>query len=239
MTEFTTEKFSGPLGLLLNLIDQEELDITEISLAKIADQYVEYIRSAVDINPEEMADFLLLASKLLFAKSKALLPYLYVGEEDDEIDDLERQLKMYKEFVEASKKIKDTILKKNFLFLPPLSKSRRHQFDLPVFNAPTKIDTSVLKEEFLKIVSKLEKRVEKKLPEEKLESKVSIDDKIGSLRQMIVQKVRVSFSKFLRTAKDKTEMVVSFLAVLELIKQKELVFEQEDLFSEIHIKRNI
>lgn len=76
MIEFTTEKFSGPLGLLLQLIEGEKLDITEINLAKIADQYVSYLRTLSDTDAEEMADFLVIAAKLLFIKSKALLPYL-------------------------------------------------------------------------------------------------------------------------------------------------------------------
>ncbi len=238
MLEFTTEKFSGPLGLLLNLIEQEEMDITEVTLAKIADQYIEYIKSVNDINPEEMADFLLVASKLLFAKSKALLPYLYTGDEDDEIDDLERQLRMYKEFVMASKGIKETILKKKFMFLPPLTKSRRSQFNLPVFTEPTNLTTDILKKEFLKLLTNLEKRIEPKLPEEKLEPKVNIEEKISLIKKMLLDKIKVSFSKFVETAKSRTEIVVSFLAILELAKQHELVFEQEGLFSEIHLTRN-
>jgi len=99
MRDVSVEQFSGPFGLLLSLIESEKMDITEISLAKIADEYVTYIRGAQDIDPEELADFLVVAAKLLFIKSKALLPYLYSGEEDEEIDDLERQLKMYKEFI--------------------------------------------------------------------------------------------------------------------------------------------
>ena len=94
--DFTTEKFSGPLGLLISMIEGEEMDITEIALAKIADDYVNYIRSAENIDPDEMADFLVVAAKLLFIKSKALLPYLYTAEDEAEVDDLEKQLRMYK-----------------------------------------------------------------------------------------------------------------------------------------------
>ena len=104
MLEFKTEKFSGPLALLLSLIEKEELDITEVNLAKIADQYVEYIKRNSNLSVDEMADFLVIAAKLLYAKSKALLPYLYADDEDDDIEDLEKQLKMYQEFVAASKK---------------------------------------------------------------------------------------------------------------------------------------
>ena len=94
---FKIDKFEGPLGLLLQLIEKEEMDITEISLAKIADQYIEYIRSYKGIGPEEMADFLVVAAKLLLIKSRALLPFLK-GEAEEEIQEFEHQLRMYKEF---------------------------------------------------------------------------------------------------------------------------------------------
>lgn len=236
--DFTTEKFSGPLGLLLSMIESEEMDITEIALAKIADEYVNYIRSASDIDPDEMADFLVIAAKLLFIKSKALLPYLYTAEDEQEVDDLERQLKMYKEFVAASQKIKGIIAEKKFLFLPPLLKNRRQQFNLPVFTAPVKINSDLMHEVFLKLLSALEKLKEEKLPESRLEPKISIDDKILQIKKMILDKARVNFSKLLETAENKTEIIVSFLAVLELAKQKELVFEQDELFGEINITRN-
>lgn len=238
MMDFTTEKFSGPLGLLLSMIESEEMDITEIALAKIADEYVNYIRSASDIDPDEMADFLVIAAKLLFIKSKALLPYLYTAEDEQEVDDLERQLKMYKEFVAASQKIKGIIAEKKFLFLPPLLKNRRQQFNLPVFTAPVKINSDLMHEVFLKLLLALEKLKEEKLPESRLEPKISIDDKILQIKKMILDKARVNFSKLLETAENKTEIIVSFLAVLELAKQKELVFEQDELFGEINIARN-
>ncbi len=238
MLEFTTENFSGPLGLLLELTEREEMDITEVNLAKIADEYVAHIKAAVNIDPEEMADFLLIASKLLFAKSKALLPYLYADSEDDELDDLERQLKMYKEFILASQKIKEAILLKRFMFVPPLIKSRRSQIKLPAFTEPSNLSIDILRAEFIKLITNLEKRIEPKLPEERLEPKINIEERISLIRQMLLQKIKISFSRFLETAKSKTEVVVSFLAILELAKQHELVFEQEELFSEIHIKCN-
>lgn len=238
MIEFTSEKFSGPLGLLLSLIESEEMDITEVNLAKIADEYVNYIRSSKDIDPEEMADFLVVAAKLLLIKSKALLPYLYTAEDDAEVDDLEKQLRMYKEFVAASLKIKEIILEKNFLFLPPLIKNRRQQFNLPVFTAPLKVNPQILHDLFEKIILNLAKTREEVIPEKTLEPKINIDDKISLIKKMLLDKIRVNFSKLLAGAENKTEVIVSFLAVLELAKQRELFFEQEELFSEIHLIRN-
>lgn len=237
MVDVTTEKFSGPLGLLLSLIESEEMDITEIALAKIADEYVAYIRSAANIDPEEMADFLVIAAKLLFIKSKALLPYLYTKEDEEEVNDLERQLRMYKEFITASEKIREALAAKRFQFLPPLIKNRRQQFNLPVFTAPLKVNPGVLREVLNNLLKALAKKIEEKLPEARLEPKINIEDRIASIKQMLFEKVKVNFSKLLAASQTKTELIVNFLAVLELAKQKELNFEQDELFSEIHITR--
>lgn len=236
MIEVATEKFSGPLGLLLSLIESEEMDITEISLAKIADEYVKRLREASDIDPEEMADFLVVAAKLLYIKSKALLPYLYTDEEE-EIDDLERQLRMYKEFIAASEKVKKIILSGRWLFVPPLNKSRRQQFNLPAFSPPTKLTVEILHDKFSALVVLIEKSREKPLEERSLEVQINIEEKIGLLKRMLVDKLKVNFTRLLATATSRTEVIVSFLAVLELAKQRELFFEQAELFSEIHISR--
>lgn len=241
MMDFTTEKFSGPLGLLLSLIESEEMDITEIALAKIADEYVAYIRANQGIDPEELADFLVIAAKLLLIKSKALLPYLYAGEAEEEIDDLERQLKMYKEFVVASQKVKELVLSDRRLFLPPLTKNRRHGFNLPVFCPPAKVNIALLQERFLilldNLARQLARQAEETLSEETLEPKINIDDKILAIKQMLLNKIKVNFSKLLTSAATRTEAIVSFLAILELVKQKELFFEQDGLFGEIYISK--
>lgn len=236
MMEITTEKFQGPLGILLKLIEQEEMDITEIALAKIADEYLAYIETAGNIGPEEMADFLVIAAKLLFIKSKALLPYLISAEEEEEITELEGRLRMYKEFIEASVKIAELIGAKKFLFSPlVLNKNfRRFKVATPAFNAPSNLDSALLQEKFLALLGRLMVK-EEKLDEKRLEPKISIDERIDHIRKLLAQKLRFSFSQFLKGAKSKTEVIVSFLAVLELAKQRELLFEQGELFSEIHV----
>ncbi len=237
MIEVTTEKFSGPLGLLLSLIESEEMDITEISLAKIADEYVKHLREASDINPEEMADFLVVAAKLLYIKSKALLPYLYTDEEEEEIDDLERQLRMYKEFITASQKVKEIIISGRWLYVPPLNKNRRQQFNLPAFSPPAKLTSEILRDKFLALVALIEKSREKPLEEKSLDAQVNIEEKIGMIKRMLLGKIKVNFTRLLSSSTSRTEIIVSFLAVLELAKQRELFFEQTELFSEIHISR--
>jgi segregation and condensation protein A len=238
MIEFQTEKFSGPLGLLLSMIETEKMDITEINLAKIADDYVSYIKQLENIDPEELSDFLVVAAKLLYIKSKALLPYLVIDDEEDDGADLERQLKMYKEFVDASLKIKDIISSGDFSFIPETNKPRRQEEEVISFLPPAKTTISDLHAKMSSLIKELEKEIEKRLPEEKLPPKINIEEKIFLIKDMLIKKARVSFSELVSQAKDKTEKIVSFLAVLELAKQEQLVFEQADIFSEIHILNN-
>lgn len=233
MVEFKVEKFEGPLGILLQLIEAEKMDITEIALANIADQYLVYLERAENIDSEELADFLLIAAKLLYIKSKALLPYLVVEEEDQGVADLERQLRMYKEFIDASEKIKALIASGNHLFTSALPAKNRSALN-PGFYPPMKLDVSAMQEVFSRVITKL-KPIIKKLEEKSLEPKISIEERIDSIRLMVKNQLRLNFSKLLRGFSTRTELIVNFLAVLELAKQREVFFEQDELFGEIHL----
>jgi segregation and condensation protein A len=234
MLNVKLEKFEGPLSLLLKIIEAEKMDIAEISLAKIADQYVEFIRNTSDIDPESMADFLVVAAKLLYLKSKALLPYLFPVE-DEGVDDLERQLKMYREFLEAMKKIEARLKEKLFMFEPTERKLWKIIGEEDKFFAPPK---KLQKEELPEIFKEfLAKNRIIRLEEKTIEHKVNIEEKIQGIRDALLSKINFSFREFLAKAESKTEVIVSFLAVLELMKQKTISVEQGELFAEILILR--
>lgn len=243
MLNIKINAFEGPLGLLLQLIEKEEMDITQVSLAKIADQYIEYISGNKEINPEEMADFLVVASRLLLIKSKALLPFLY-PEEEEEIKDLELQLKMYKEFLEAMKKIEALIGRKRFMF--PREFNRKAMLanflnasaglSAGLFSPPKNLLAPALKEVFLDFLGRV--KLPEELEEEKLERKINIEEKIVAIQKMLIERIKFGFSRILASAKSKTEIIVSFLAMLELIKQRNIIVEQNELFSEMVISKN-
>jgi segregation and condensation protein A len=235
MMDFSTEKFQGPLALLLQMIEKEEMDITEIALASIADQYVAYVEQAENIDLDEIADFLVVAARLLYIKSKALLPYLSNGEDEVEVDDLKRQLRMYKKFVDASLQISALIDRERLMFVPVFNKNGRQQKKKEAsFIPPAKLKVTDLEETWFLILARLKKR-EQKLPEARIEPKISIDERIGHIRGLLSEHLSLSFQNFLKTATSRVEVVVNILAVLELAKQRELVFEQEELFSEIRV----
>ncbi len=229
------EQFEGPLGLLLKIIEKEELDITEISLANIADQYIEYIKTTNKINPEEMADFLVLAAKLLLIKSKALLPFLFT-EEEEEIEELEEQLRMYKEFLEATKKIEKIIGNKKFMFAREFNR-KVMLANANIFSPPKNLSKNDLKNAFQDLIERIRPVEEDDLEEKKLEKKINIKEKIAHIQKMILDKIKFNFSKIAKESENKTEVIVSFLAILELIKQREVMAEQGDLFEDILISK--
>lgn len=232
MLHFKIDKFEGPLGLLVELIEKEELDITEVCLAKIADQYIEYIREhSKKIEPEETADFLVVAAKLLLVKSRALLPFLST-EGEEEIKEFEDQLRMYKEFLEATEKIEVIIGKKRFSFAREFNRAAVLAY-ANVFSPPKKLtakDLGALFNEIIKNIKPIEK-----LEEKNLERTVSLEDKILAIERALLEKIKFSFDHILLSAQNKTEVIVSFLALLELIKQRSVAVAQGEIFGEIEI----
>jgi len=233
MINVKLEKFAGPLSLLLNLIEKQKLDITEISLAKVADQYIQHIKKIEKINPEETADFLLIASRLLLIKSKALLPYLSLNEEEEEdLEELEKQLKMYQEFVQASQKIEEILKNKRFTYPRQVKNKIIIENN---FSPPKKLTIQDLKNTWLIILSRIKPKPE--LEQEKMEISLSLEEQIFNIKKIITEKIKLSFNKILASSRSKTEKIVSFLAILELIKQKHINVKQDNLFSEIFISK--
>jgi len=231
MYKVKLDKFEGPLSLLLQLIEKEDLDINQISLAHIADEYIEYINHKADLELEELADFLLVASKLLYIKSKSLLPYLVWEDEEEEATDLEKQLKLYKAFQTASLKIEAIIKEKHFLY------SRSRVALEKGFYPPSNVTKDTLRTIYSVLINSIEPLVKtKEVMQKKI---VSIKQKMGDLRDRISKSAKLKFHEFVGKTKDKTEVVVSFLALLELIKQRIIDVEQNDLFQDITINRKI
>lgn len=224
------EQFEGPLDLLLKLTEDQKLDITRVSLAKIADQYLEYIGNAGNITLEHLSDFLTVASRLILIKSKALLPMLeFTEEEEEEIRDLEYQLAQYKKFKEISKKIAEMYGSPSIGFSREGFTGRR-----AVFYPPENITPKDLSKAFLKVLGEIP--LFEKLEEEMVREVLTLEEKIEHLQSALKEKVQASFSEIVSAAKDKVEVIVSFLAMLELVKQKVIHVEQGELFSEIQLK---
>lgn len=231
MLEITLEHFEGPLDLLLHLIEDEKLDITEVSLSHVADQYLERLAQFSDEHRiDELADFIVIAAKLLLIKSRALVPFL-APEEEEEIQELERQLKLYRAFVDAAKKIDALFRMRRVAF------SRRAPL-VPDggFVTPQAVTTQILRNTFARILKDIMTSAEK--PREIIfPARVSIKDKIRHIITVLSQRAQFRFRDILESAASKADIVVSFMALLELVKQRSCHVSQDTLFDEIVISR--
>ncbi|MFA6106839.1 MAG: segregation/condensation protein A [Patescibacteria group bacterium] len=234
MYSIKIDKFEGPLNLLLKLIEKEELDITEINLAKIADEYIELVENSPAIGPGEIADFLVMAARLLYIKSKALFPYIELPEEEG-ADDLEKQLRMYKEYLLAAEKIEKILKGKKFMFGREWNRKAIVEA-VYKFSPPKNISFGSLADTMKEIIERI-KPAPEELEERSLETVVRIEDRIALIREMLLDKIKFSFKKLFSKAESKTEIIVSFLAMLELAKQRDIVIEQSELFGEIEIAK--
>lgn len=228
---FHVESFEGPLDLLLQLVEKNELDISTVSLARVAEQFVEHVQASKDIAPEDLADFLVVAAKLMYLKSKLLIPALH-DEELEEGPDLETQLREYRRFVEASRQI-------NEIWnggLRSFARQARPQKIAAGFVPPIGVTIEILHLAMRRVIARLEPLL--KLPETSLARAISIQDKIHDLFHRVKTHAKTTFRAFLAHTKDKTEAIVSFLALLELVKQRFVQVEQGSLFHDISIAKH-
>jgi len=225
------EQFNGPLDLLVKMIDDEKLDINDISLGNIADQFVNYIKNNPNIDPEEMADFLAVAAKLLLIKSRTLLPYLIRDEEMEEIKDFTNQLKIYKDFLEASKKIEEILEARKFMYAREFNK--KMLTESVVFYPPKNVNTKILQDTFVELVKRL--KIEDNIEEDAIMKAISIEDKMSKIQNLLKKLNSLNFNALLEKNITKIDMIVSFLAMLELMKQRVVVADQRDLFESINI----
>lgn len=225
------EQFEGPLDLLLRLIEEQRMDITTVSLAHVAEQFLSYLESATDLRAEEMADFLVVAAKLLLIKSRVLLPSLAQGEDDGV--DLEKQLRMYRLYYEASKKMQGMLKERWYSFVR--GASLRIAPTERKFRPPERIGMEDLARFFRVVLKRLEPFIT--LPEETLQKTLSLREKLDAIRERILTEASLNFQALLAQASTKTEIIVTFLALLELVKQRTIVVVQDDMFSNIEIRR--
>lgn len=220
------------MDLLLNLIEAEKMDVTRLSLARVTDQYLEYLEQQSNITLGQLAEFLTVAAKLILIKSKALLPLLVVSEEEEEeIADLALQLEQYKKFKEASVVLGAT------LRLGQVAFSRESFQGLDIFYCPPKgVTAETLKDAFGRVLGEI--LVIEQLEERVVGDVIALEEKISHLQSVIRKKVETSFAEVVAGAEDKVEVIVSFLAMLELVKQRLIHVEQDEVFSDIRMKHN-
>jgi segregation and condensation protein A len=229
------EIFEGPLDLLLYLIKKEELDIYDIPIAKITDQYLEYLEMMKLLDLDIAGEFIVMAATLMQIKSKMLLPPEETPQEElieeDPRSELVKRLLEYKKF----KEVADELAKKEASAGQVYTRKSEEKESLEVKDSPF-FEASIF--DLLTAFSKILKDVPKDTFYKLVKDEFTVSEKIHDIFHMLVNEPKVYFSKLFSQAKSKLEIVATFLAVLELIRLKEVIVVQGERFGEIEIIRN-
>ena len=227
------EVFEGPLDLLLYLIKQDEIDIYDISLERITSQYLEYLQAFKELNIELAGEFIVMAANLIYLKSRSLLPRDQQPPEEDASEDdprweLIRQLIEYKKFKEAASELNLRALEQERIFVRETAFPSAIQEPLRL----GEVGIFQLIGAFQTVIKRIEARQD---VQEIFSERFTVSEKIDSILQRIATGNRFGFSDLFGAATSRVEVVVTFLALLELIRLRQVRAVQENVFEEIEI----
>lgn len=232
-----TGNFEGPIELLLDLVEKKKLAIKNISLAEVADEYIAHIRRLEELSVPRTAQFILIASTLVLLKSLALLPGLAPTEEEaGDIKNLEARLLIYQEL----RRVAGLIVEK-YKKAPSYFRSERGA--IPIIFAPgEKITKESMQAAIMEVYRLLPKQEER--PEVSVEKVVSLEEMLGRLMERIQKAEVLSFQSLtggnkgrVLNKEERAEIIVTFLAILELVKQEVLAAEQKEFLSDITLSK--
>ena len=239
--ELKTEKFAGPLEKLLELIEDRKMEISEISLAEVTDDFLNYLRSLEKIEVPILADFIVVASRLVLLKSKSLLPGLELSEQEEEdVRDLELRLKIYKEFKPLMKVLANRWKSREWEYSRPyfleggLGASIFSSSMEDIFFPGNNLSIDAIVESLAGIVKSFGSlKIETETIREKV---VTLEEKIREIIDRLQKEVTGSFGKMVEQ-KSRSEMIIIFLAILHLARERLVQLEQKDHFSDIIINK--
>ena len=222
-----TEAYEGPLELVLDLIEARKLLVNDLALASITEEFVAHIRAQEVFPIEEAATFLQIAATLILVKSKSLIPNLELTEEEQEdVDDLKRRLEALEKAREAAREL-GRIFGRRILF------AAGERALEPVFAPSKDMRPDALAEALARVLLAREK-VEQ-LPQVKVRPLITIEEMMTRLADRVGKAMSLSFKEFAAGSKERVEVIVSFLALLELVKQGAVAAEQFERHGDIRI----
>lgn len=221
------DSFEGPLDLLLHLIKKKDLEISEIKIADITSEYLSYLDLMKDLNIDIAGEFLVMASTLMQIKAKTLLPSESEkeGDEEDPFDQLKNRLLEYQKYKEIGKLLSYKAIEHSQVYYRPAPVVNKHDFvlDASIFDL-----MSSFKEALTALPENIKEIMYKEIP---------IETKIREILDILEGRQYISFTEILKLQKTRMALIVSFMAVLELVKNKQIAAKQSELFDEIRIYR--
>ena len=231
------EIFEGPLDLLLYLIKKNDIEISDIPIAKITEQYLEYIEMMKMLDLDMVGDFLVMAATLMQIKSKMLLPPDPTEEEEEELDprdELARRLSEYKKFKEVADELKLKESQRRDLFSRMMDEEKREQLKEDSKEIYFEANLFDLINAFTDALKKAPEEVIHEIVKEEF----TVEQKIHDILHCLLDKPLVNLRELFEKSKSKPEIIVTFLAILELIRLKEIKVVQRKIFGNIEIHRN-
>ena len=229
---FKLENFSGPLDLLLSLIKKSKLDIEEIEISKLTEQYLEVMKDISTVDMEVASEFIEYAAILIEIKSKKLLPKIQ-EEEEDELDPeyiLKLRLREYQMFKEVNEKLKDLESNDKFYKAP---EKEANKFRVVIKD----MQLDMLLDAFVGIMHKVNKVEKAKESKEIVKESFTVEQKIATIKDTLISRDRLKFSELFLESSSKDEIITTFMALLELNKMQAIRVSQDDLFSDIQIEK--
>lgn len=228
--EIKTEAFEGPLELLLDLVEKRKLLINDISLAEVTDEYMRQVSIMQELSLPNTAQFINLAATLLLIKSKSLLPVLELSQEEEEgIGDLELRLRRYQMYRDIAKDIED-------IFGKTVTHERQYVADRkPLFVTDKFTTLAGLEEAIGGVLVNLPKKEVK--PKVQVRKVISLEEMMGRLHARIEKQLKLTFSELLEDSTERTNVIVGFLAILESVKQGNILVAQMNRFDDIHMEQ--
>lgn len=232
------DEFEGPLDLLLYLIKETKISIDKINVAQITKQYIDFIHSMEKLNLEVASEYLVMAAYLIFIKSKMMLPKASLGDEEIQYEEnpeekLKQRLKIYKLFKDVVPYLRDLEDERsNYLTKVPTDLSNEFKLDNKEL-----ITSNVSVYDLLSAYNKVLKRYQLHRPHKTkiTQQSISIDERVDELKSYFKTNKRVCFKDIFTEDCTKEYIIVTFIALLELAKNKEIYLSQEDLYQDIYI----
>lgn len=235
------DSFSGPLDLLYHLIEKNEIDIYDIPIAELTDQYIEFISREENKNMDGMSEFIVMAASLIEIKSRMLLPSIQGEEaEEDPREELVQKLIEYKKYknvteilLKRSEEASKNLFREPDIIIPELMKKDEMSIDESLKG----LTMDDLYRAFRDVMIRREKKIDRVRSGFKSvrHDNFTVDEKIASLRSVLKISPRVKFYEMFSKDTTREEILVTFLALLELIRRHNVSVEQDDIFGEIYI----
>ena len=230
--QFKLDNFEGPLDLLLHLIKKSKMEIEDVELSKITEQYLEIINNLSEVDMDSASEFIELAATLIEIKSKSLLPKLEEDTPDEEDPEylLKIRLQEYKMLKETTELLKP-MENINRFYKNPEPDANKFRYVVKDMNMDMLLDA------FTRIMLRVQKSDEKKEEKEIKKEKFTIVQKIASIKDSLIIRKRINFSELFSASICREEIITTFMALLELLKLQEIRVKQTENFADIEISK--